>query len=188
LIWDARPRVGTVHDPVPRIAAGDAAGAGGQPPDEDPEDVRNPLLPDDRDDSYAAVLDRGVKLFLHLVERANAGEAIGIGYADFVAFLYVATFAQVVGRNYLPTDSSFVVRLASLVTEAAGGRRTVTRGAATIEAAMDTFIWPGAALHDRSLMAWNPGPYRPPYSREAWQAIFPDGERRLITAAERLAI
>jgi hypothetical protein len=189
LIWDARPRGGTAHDAVLRIAAGDDAGVGAQAPDEDLEDVRNPLLPDERDDSYAAVLDRGVKLFRHLVKRTNAGESVGIGYAGFVCFLYgVNDYGEVRGRSYKPGDTGFIIRLASLVMEAAGGRPTVTRGAATIEAAMDTFIWPRRAPHDRSLNAWNPGTYRPPYSREAWQVIFPNRDRRLITVAEGLAI
>jgi hypothetical protein len=190
-IWDARPpdEGGAGHDPLPTIAAGDEAGTGGRPPAEDPEDVRNPLLSDERDELHAEIFTRGVDLFRHLVTQAKAGQAVGIGYAGFVRCLYgVDDFAKVAGRNYKPSDTKFIIRLASLVTESAGGRQTVKRDAVRIEAGMDTFIWPQASGHDRSAKAWKPGPHMPPCSRGAWKAIFPDDRRRLITDAECRAI
>ncbi len=171
---------------MPTITAGDA----GQPHAEDPEDVCNPLLPDDRDDKvYAEILARGVRLFRHLVAQANAGQAVGVGYAGFVRGLYgVADYAEVAGRSYKPGDTKFIIRLASLITEAAGERQTVTRGAVTIRAGMDTFIWNQRPPYVRSVRAWYPGTYRPPYSRAEWNAVFPDRERRLITDDQCSAI
>jgi hypothetical protein len=124
---------------------------------------------------------RGAMLFQSLVDAANAGQAMGISYADFVAKVYdVSRFSDVAGRNYRPSDSGFVVRLAQAITAFSGGRKTVTRGDCSIEAGMDSFIW-SAKDADRSLKAWQPGRARPPYTRAEWCLVFPDGERRFVS-------
>ena len=40
-------------------------------------DTQNPLL-----------IERGIKLLNHLVERANQGESVGVGYAQFVCCVH----------------------------------------------------------------------------------------------------
>lgn len=175
LIWDA--------------AAPAAQHEAGAPPLAMPEeilsaaahDVENPLLPDARDPAGEDVLERGACLFLDLVERANRGDSIGIGYGEFVARVFgVRSFPEVSGHAYRPSDSGFVVRLAVEVTAAAGGRRPVTKNGVTIEAGMDTFIWQSRSPFDRSPKAWTCGWATPPYSPEAWRRVFPDGTRSLL--------
>ncbi|MBS1827128.1 MAG: hypothetical protein JST93_17555 [Acidobacteria bacterium] len=126
----------------------------------------------------------GVRLFQYLVDLANRGEAVGISYDTFLAYLDGALdFRSMTGRNYLPSDTGLVLDRAAEVT-ALAGRRTVRRGERSIEAGMDTFIWHKPKPHHRPVEAWANENHIVPYSREDWLGIFPDGERRLIGAEE----
>jgi hypothetical protein len=130
-------------------------------------------------------VERGVRLFTHLVEVANSGKAVGISYGGFLAYLHgVDEFRKVAGRNYLPSDSEAVVRTALNITVEAGGRKEVSRSGRSIRAGMDTFIWNAKSPFDRPARAWLSSRFSIPYTRDQWLAIFPDGVRRLITAAE----
>jgi hypothetical protein len=178
LIWDAKPLAGAVV----AVARGGVAAAMVTDPDVfvEARDYDNRLLPDDRDCASEQILKRGVALFRELARRANAGEAVGIGYAQFACLLHgVRTFAEVTGKQFLPSDSSFVVRLAREVTRAAGGRIAVSRAGTTIQAGMDTFVWNVSPPYDRPAKAWLSrwGPL--PYTRDEWRRVFPDGARRL---------
>lgn len=129
--------------------------------------------------------ERGVRLFMHLVEVANRGEAIGISYGGFIAYLHGADeFREVAGRNYLPSDSEIVVQIALNITSEAGGRKEVSRSGHSIRAGMDTFIWNARSPFDRPARAWLSSRFSIPYTRAQWLSVFPDGARRLITAAE----
>jgi hypothetical protein len=164
LIWDSAPAGGTApSDPMFEAA----------------RDGQNPLMPDERIDGDD-VLARGVLLFRGLAASANAGDALGVSYKRFAELLFGAPFEQITGRTYEPSDSAWVIRLASLVTVAAGGRIPVRRGPVEIQAGMDTFIWPQSPPHDRSSRAWEVDWSPIPYSREEWRSVFPDGRRRLI--------
>lgn len=144
-------------------------------------DFDNPLLPDERSPETSDVLQRGVGLFERLVASANRGQPLGVGYAQFVCLLYdIERFSDVCGRNYLPSDSGFVIRLAMLITEAAGGRRGVSVGDITIQAGMDTFIWGSRKPYNRPLKAWKSRWCRPCYTRKDWLKVFPDGRRNLV--------
>jgi hypothetical protein len=58
-------------------------------------------------------LDRGVRLFIDLVDAANKGGALGISYADFIAYLHGAgSFRDLAGRSYGPTDTGVVLAAA----------------------------------------------------------------------------
>jgi hypothetical protein len=130
-------------------------------------------------------IKRGIRLFTRLVDLANHGDAVGISYAGFIAYLHgLDEFRQVAGRNYRPSDSIAVVRIALSITQEAGGRREVSRSEAAIPAGMDTFIWNGRSPFDRPERAWLSSNFTIPYTRERWLSIFPNGDRRLITAAE----
>jgi len=176
LIWDAAPTPGALEAGVipaqEAVNLYDAAGDG-----------ENPLLPDERDEACEEVLQRGVELFRDLVGRANRGQSVGVGYAQFVRIVYrVARFDDVMGRTYKPGDSRYVVRLALGVTRVAGGRLAVrnTKNGVTIQAGMDTFIWSEKPPHDRPLRAWQ-NPWAPlPYSRDEWLRVFPHGSRTLL--------
>jgi hypothetical protein len=144
------------------------------------EDTDNPLLPDDRDENADDIIARGRRLMEYLVQKANEGLPTGIGYAQFAAFVHgVDTFTQVAHRNYLASDTRFVISLASRITNT-GGRKRVERNGITIDAGMDTFIWSSAGNHDRPDRAWQVDWSPPPYSQEAWLSIFPDGQRTLM--------
>jgi hypothetical protein len=175
LIWDAAMTEGQALRVVTPLAAAVVELQGAA------VDSENPLLPDDRDDVTDAVMARGAALFQSLVDAANAGRPLGISYADFVAKLYdVPRFSEVAGRNYRPSDSTFVIRLAQAVTTAAGGRKTVTRGGYSIQAGMDSFIWSAKDI-DRSSKAWARPQAAPPYTRDEWLRVFPDGARGFIS-------
>ena len=122
-------------------------------------------------------VERGVELFLDLVHRANQGEAMGVSYKGFVEHVHGQDFAELKGRPWALADVGGALRLADRVTDAAGGRRRVTRAGTSIDAAMDTFIWKAAPPHERPLAVWD-GDL--PYSRQDWLAVFPDGDRRLL--------
>lgn len=174
LIWDA-----VLGDQAAMVEA-TVAPAVGLAVEDEAGDRENPILPDDRDDSTEELMRRGVALFERLVARANAGDAVGIGYGNLVARVHgVESFADVAGRDYLPSDSEYVVRLAMRVTEASGGRKTVARGGHSIMAGMDTFVWAVRSI-DRPLKAWSSRWAAPPYTRDEWLRIFPDGHRSLL--------
>lgn len=143
-------------------------------------DARNPLLIDDRIDLADDAIERGVQLFEALAREASRGNPLGVGYSRFVELVYGAPFVAIVGRTYKPSDSAFVIRLASFITDSAGGRLPVIRGPVTINAGMDTFIWPRDRPHDRSDKAWTVGWAKIPYTKAEWRAVFPDGQRRLV--------
>jgi hypothetical protein len=127
----------------------------------------------------------GVRLFNWLAEAANRGDAVGISYAVFLAYLHGAqTFQDLAGRNYLPSDSDVAVRAALAVTNMAGGRKEIARSGHSVLSGMDTFIWSSKSPFDRTARAWQHPLSVLPYTREQWRCVFPDGERRLITAAE----
>jgi hypothetical protein len=130
-------------------------------------------------------VERGIHLFARLVDLANRGEAVGISYGGFIAYLHgVHKFHEVAGRNYLPSDSETAVRIALNITLEAGGRKEVSRSGHSIPAGMDTFIWNAKSPFDRPARAWLSSRFSIPYTREQWLAVFPDGMRRLVTVAE----
>lgn len=131
-------------------------------------------------DIEAALVDRGVKLFRKLVDRANQGEAVGISYKSFVEHVHGVPFAELQGgRKWRPSDASNAVRLADRITTAASGRKKVRRPGVVIQAGMDTFIWPKKPPHVRSPKTWN-GSLCPPYPQTDWLAVFQEGTRRLV--------
>jgi hypothetical protein len=143
-------------------------------------DPRNPVLLDERLDDPTAI-GRSVRLFEYLVRQVNGGNPKGIGYAQFACFLQGSdSFQQLAHRPYLPSDTAHIVALAHQVTVFSGGRRQVSRGAHSLEAGMDTFIWLKEPPYTRPRPAFR----TTPYSEEEWQAVFPDRLRRLITAHE----
>lgn len=175
LIWDARPR----HPgPVPAKAA-----VAPKPPC--PANGSNPLLPDDRDPEGDAVYTRGVALFRHLAGRHAAGEAMGIGYADVVAMLYgVSDFAAVAGRPFAQSDIDRTIELADQVTHAAGGPVELSRGKSSLNAGMDSFIWPKQPPHQLSAKALTEHQRKYGYTAEEWEAGFPEFNRKLVIPAE----
>ena len=159
IIWDAAPAGGAKATVTARPAA-------------------STLLVDERDVGLELCVDRGTELFRELVRRANKGEAAGISYKGFVERVHGASFDEVRGRPWSQSDVSDVLHLAKQITSAVG-RQAVRRGVVVIQAGMDTFIWPKAPSHTRSVRAWK-GDL--PYSREEWLSVFPDGMRQLIDA------
>jgi len=130
-------------------------------------------------------IERGVRLFTQLVEAASHAYVLGISYVGFLAYMHgVEEFREIAGRNYLPSDSGLAVDIAVNITSAAGGRKEVARSGRSIRAGMDTFIWNQKPPFDRPDKAWQHRRYSIPYTRQQWLSIFPDGARRLITAAE----
>jgi len=141
------------------------------------------LVPDARG------VQRGTRLFSYLVEAANAGRALGISYGGFIAYLHaVATFDELTGRHYRPSDTGAIVRIALNITSAAGGRKAVARSQYTVLAGMDTFIWQKRKPFDRSPLAWKNSPVQPPYDRELWLRVFPNESRALIGPSEILRV
>ena len=201
-VVSALPAVGLLGGPCEPIARGlpsrmyRRADAGGPPPhrvegliwDARAQTTGSAVADrDERTHRADAVLHRGVSLFLQLVEEARRGVPTGVGYAQFIAIVYAKnSFREVAGRNYKPSDSRDVIALASRVTEAAGGRREVRRGDVAILAGMDTFIWSQSRPHDRPTAAWSNPVHRPPYSRDEWLQVFPDGRRRLLSTDDEL--
>jgi hypothetical protein len=145
-------------------------------PDLQPGTTR--LMPDARG------IERGRRLFRYPVDRARQGDAVGIPYGHFIAYLHgVERFRDVAGRNYLPSDSEAVIAAAWRIT-AELGRERIERNTCVIEAGMDTFIWCERRPHDRPAGAWTSQMSTVPYSRDEWLSIFPDASRRLVTGAE----
>ena len=178
LIWDGIPLrepMGLTHRPrVPEILATEPRTL---------IELKEPIVPSrpPEDDENMEVLTRGIRLFSRLVDLANSGEAVGVGYGQFVARVNGArTFKEFRGRPFAPSDIGPAIQLAVATTKAAGGRKSVSRGGATILAGMDTFIWSTDPPFDRSVKAWESKWSRPPYSREDWSAIFPGAKRKLM--------
>jgi hypothetical protein len=130
-------------------------------------------------------LQRGLRLFHFVADQANRGRAVGISYADFIAFLHGRTaFHELAGRKFLPSDTGTALTLASSITAANAGRIAVTAGGKTIDTGMDTFIWAASAPWDRPEKAFLNPKHSVPYSRADWKAVFPDALRRMIRPAE----
>jgi hypothetical protein len=128
-------------------------------------------------------IERGVRLFTFLADAANQGDALGIAYADFIAYLHGAqSFRDLAGREYIREDTTEVLAAALRITAKAGGRKQVTRGGHSIDAGMDSFIWSSRRPFDRPAAAWS-GRLRIPYTRLEWLAVFPDDARHLISIA-----
>jgi hypothetical protein len=143
--------------------------------------VHNPLLLDGRSKSGKKCLQRGVKLFQQLVALADAGEAVGVSYAQFVCYLHgVSRYEQVMHRNYARADTPFVLQLAQQVTDSAGGRQPVSRYGVTIRVGMDSFIWRKNRPYARPQAAFG----STSYTEADWKMIFPDGARRLLRPEE----
>ncbi len=138
------------------------------------------LTPDERG------LDRGARMFAYLVDAANHGDALGISYGDFMAYLHgAASFRALAGRNYTPPgDTTDVLVAAEAVTDRAGGRRSVRRSVHAINAGMDTFIWSSRWPFDRPEAAWRGSRFRIPYTRAEWLLVFPREARHLVVIAE----
>jgi hypothetical protein len=177
LIWDATlPKAELERSierpaelPVPRQSA----------------DTENPLLVDDRDDDAETLLNRGVRLFQHLADLANRGDAVGIGYAQLVSCVHgVDNFQDVTNRKYAQSDTPHVLRFAQQITEESGGAVRLTRGNVTIAAEMDAFVWRKESPHDRPACAFE----GTSYTSQEWREVFPDGERRLLDARECEAV
>ncbi|MFO0892843.1 MAG: hypothetical protein U0790_27340 [Isosphaeraceae bacterium] len=127
----------------------------------------------------ARLIERGARLFNHLVDRANRGESVGVGYAQFACCVHGAErFVEIFGRPYLPSDTKYVLDLAHRVTERAG-QRSVVKNGVTRDVGMDTFIWRSEFPHERSSKAFST-----PSAEETWKKVFPDGGRRLLKPDE----
>jgi hypothetical protein len=128
-------------------------------------------------------IENGVTLFQLLVDAANGGESLGVGYGQFVWLIHgAACFEEVARRPYGRADTPRVLSLAHQVTAAAGNRKLITRNGVTLEAGMDTFIWQSKPPHNRPSSAFR----GTAYSEEEWKAVFPDGTRRLLEYGYRL--
>ena len=93
------------------------------------------LDPTEADTQNPLVIERGIKLLNYLVERANQGESVGVGYAQFVCCVHgVESFQEVFNRSYFPSDTAYVLDLAHRIT-AATGRKRVTKNGVKLEAA-----------------------------------------------------
>jgi hypothetical protein len=127
-------------------------------------------------------LERGIRLFKRLAERANKGECIGIGYQQFCCFLHdVETFRELKERTWKPGDSAWTIGLAEMITDSAG-RISVTKHGVTLETGMDTYIWNEKPPHERPVEAFNKTNTAPlPYTRQQFERVFPLQTRRLIT-------
>jgi hypothetical protein len=143
--------------------------------------VKNPLVLDERSKSGKKCVQRGVDLFWQLVALADAGEAVGVSYAQLVCRVHgVARYEQVLHRNYARADTPFVLRIAEQVTDAAGGRTPVSRDGVTIRVGMDSFIWRKDPPHPRPRASYS----GTPYTEAEWKKVFPDGARRLLRPGE----
>ena len=128
--------------------------------------------------------ERGQRLFRYLADQANKGRAVGISYDRFISFLHgKPRFFDVMNRNYAQCDTNRIIDIAHEITDSVG-RIEVKRGATSIKAGMDTFIWQKAKPHDRSKGAWNHPKYTLPYSPEDWRRVFPDGLREMVKDRE----
>ena len=128
--------------------------------------------------------ERGQCLFHYLAAQANKGRAVGISYDRFISFLHgKPQYSDVMNRNYAQSDTNRIIDIAHEITNSVA-RIEVKRGATSIKAGMDTFIWQKANPHDRSKSAWNHPNYKLPYSPEDWRRVFPDGLREMVKDRE----
>ncbi len=126
------------------------------------------------------LIERGVRLFRHLVELADQGQSVGVGYAQFACWVHgVETFQDIFHRPYQRQDTKYVLGLAKRITTK-DGRKHLGKNGAALEAGMDTFIWRSEFPHDRPSKAFK----STPYSEETWKKVFPDGTRRLLKRDE----
>lgn len=139
-------------------------------------DSDSPLIVDERDEESDALLGRGVELFSHLADLANRGEPTGVGYAQFPEIVHGVDFRNIIGRRYATSDTGPVLTLASQITEAAGGKKSLTRDGVTISAGMDAFIWNKRTKDRREAAFRDAG-----YSRAEWEVVFPKKERSFLT-------
>ena len=143
--------------------------------------MKNPLQLDERTPGGKKCLERGVRLFRHLVALADQGEAVGVSYAQFVCCLHgVRRYEQLIPRGYARADTPLVLRLAQQVTEAAGGRPPISRYGTTIRVGMDSFIWRKNRPHVRPQASFA----TTSYTEAEWKVVFPDGARRLLKPDE----
>jgi hypothetical protein len=174
VIWDAMPGLDLRRSNVIRKSVSIVPSL--QPRSMIESKSRDSLAPNEQG------VERGVRLFTYLAEASNRGDAVGVSYGSFIAYLHdVSEFYEVAGRNFLPPDGMAAIRLAWRITEAAGGGKKVARSETSIDAGMDTFIWNAKRPFDRPENAWN---YSFSYTRDQWLVVFPDGARRLVTAEE----
>jgi hypothetical protein len=140
----------------------------------------NPVLVETAVDAGGDLIERGVRVFTYLVREKRRGDTVGVGYAQLARCIHnVATFADIAGRRYLPSDSRHVVELAKQITEEAGGRQEITTSGLSLSVGRDAFVWPEAGSHDRDEAAFA---YEP-YTKDQWLSFFPDGQRRLLDDA-----
>ena len=56
-------------------------------------------LIDEHGNDEATLIERGIKLLNHLVQRANRRESVGVGYAQFICCVHgVKSFQEVFNR------------------------------------------------------------------------------------------
>jgi hypothetical protein len=128
--------------------------------------------------------ERGQRLFRYLAAQANKGRAVGISYDRFISFLHgKPQYSDIMNRNYAQSDTNRIIGIAHEITDSVS-RIEVKRGATSIKAGMDTFIWQKANPHDRSRSAWNHPNYTLPYCPEDWRRVFPDGLREMVKDRE----
>ena len=128
--------------------------------------------------------ERGQRLFRYLAAEANKGRAVGISYDRFISFLHgKPQYSDVMKRNYAQSDTNSIIDIAHEITDSVS-RIEVKRGATSINAGMDTFIWQKANPHDRSKGAWNHPNYTLPYCPEDWRRVFPDNLREMVKDRE----
>ena len=138
------------------------------------------ILLHDCDDSVE-IVHRGVRLFRQLVDWANDGESIGVGYAQFACIVCgVKEFKEITGRHYAPSDTAKFLCLANQITKNSGGRLLVSKNGKEIDAGMDTFIWSQKWPHERAPQAFSDTPY----TEEEWNMVFPGERRRLLRSVE----
>jgi len=151
------------------------------PKDEGTSDTSNPLLIDDRDDEANSLLIRGIRLFQHLAQLANEGDAVGVGYAQLVCYVHgVESFENVANRPYAQSDTTNVLRLAQQITDENGGAIQIIKDGVAIDAAMDAFVWRKRSPHDRPGRAFD----HAAYTEQQWRQVFPDSRRRLLDTAQ----
>ncbi|MFO0892831.1 MAG: hypothetical protein U0790_27280 [Isosphaeraceae bacterium] len=121
------------------------------------------------------LIERGAELFGFLVEQANRGDSLGVGYAQFACLVHgVDEFREIFDRAFCQADVSYVLSLAHRVT-AAAGRKRVEKNGVVLHVGMDTFIWRSRSPHPRPSRAFKDTPY----TEEEWKRAFPDGTRHL---------
>jgi len=121
------------------------------------------------------LIERGVELFGYLVEQANRGDSLGVGYKQFACLVHgVDDFREIFNHDFCHPDLAYVLRLAHRVT-ADMGRTQVEKNGVVLQAGMDTFIWQTRRPHRRSSEAFIDAPYK----EEEWKKAFPDGTRHL---------